>query len=207
MQTSIFYFMLLSLGLLLTPGADTMLITRNTLTYGKNIGYRTALGTVSGASVHVTCAVIGITALLASSPIIYEIVKYAGALYLAYLGIQSVRSSIKGTTVSLDPGQHKINNVSGYRQAFLTNILNPKVALFFFTFFPQFVTNKHQKLPHLALLGTTFLIMAISWELFYVYMLGFLRPLFQKKRVQIVLNFITGIVLMVFSLELGTEMF
>ncbi len=129
-------FLLASFLLWITPGPDTMYILARSLTQGSRAGVLSALGVGSGILVHTTLAAFGLSALLATSAVAFHVVKWAGALYLVYLGVQALRAKPEG------PGSPDVAPAQGrrvYLQGVVTNVLNPKVAVFFLAFLPQFV--------------------------------------------------------------------
>ncbi|WP_431800112.1 LysE family translocator [Halobacillus andaensis] len=138
-------FILASFGLLISPGADMILLTNNTINKGKGIGIITAIGTLSGAFVHILLVIVGVSTIIATSPILYNGLKWGGALYLIYVGITTLISSMGKSDPTVDNPIHHTGpskKTSIYGQAFLINVLNPKVIIFFISFFPQFITKK-----------------------------------------------------------------
>ncbi|GLQ07628.1 LysE family translocator [Sneathiella chinensis] len=127
----------LSAAFLLTvaPGPDIVYVAMRGLAQGPRAGLVAALGLVSGIFVHITLAALGLSAILASSPLLFGIIKYAGAAYIIYIGWQIAKSG--PVQMSGDTAQPPLGRI--YRQTILMNILNPKVALFFLAFLPQFV--------------------------------------------------------------------
>lgn len=160
-------FLASSLLLNLMPGPDSLLVMLRTGSQGWRAGLMAALGISSGVMVHVVCAALGLSALLAASAELFMLVKLVGALYLVYLGITMLRQRRHTARQSLDalPNLWQI-----YRQGVLTNVLNPKVALFFLAFMPQFIVPQA---PHKALafvlLGTLFNISGTLWCLLLVW--------------------------------------
>ncbi|WP_027416766.1 LysE family translocator [Aneurinibacillus terranovensis] len=200
-----YLFLVMSIALILTPGADTGLVTKNTIAYGKGGGAATACGTASGILVHTMAAALGLSAILAQSAFLFEIVKYIGAAYLIYLGIASLRSIRKGSVHSEEGEDSQLKGTSCFKQGVLTNVLNPKVAVFFLTFLPQFVdANGHTFLQILGM-GVTYAVLLIIWLLFYVYLLNYLRAWMQKPSTQKAFQGVTGLVLIGFGLKLALE--
>ncbi|MDP3833794.1 MAG: LysE family translocator, partial [Hydrogenophaga sp.] len=121
----------------LTPGPDVLYIVTNALKSGVRAGIVAALGIVSGCFVHVFAAAIGVSALLATSATAFTVLKWIGAAYLLWMGVRLLLS--KATPLDLSAGTTEVNLWRVYRRGFLTNVLNPKVALFFLAFVPQFI--------------------------------------------------------------------
>lgn len=124
-------------GLLLniTPGPDVLYIVGRSLAQGRTAGVISALGIAAGCLFHVTAAAFGLSAIVSALPVAYDAIRYAGAAYLVWLGLKALGS--RG--MSFEPrGQGRASLTAIFRQGMLTNILNPKVALFFVAFLPQF---------------------------------------------------------------------
>jgi threonine/homoserine/homoserine lactone efflux protein len=154
-------FLLASFLLWITPGPDTMFILARSIAFGPRAGVLSVLGISTGILVHTAFAAFGLSALLATSATAFNLAKFAGALYLIVLGIQSLRRNPHGfdTTVTEATDRWRI-----YRQGVTTNVLNPKVAIFFLAFLPQFVDTRTYPgpLPFL-LLGGIFVIGGSLW--------------------------------------------
>jgi threonine/homoserine/homoserine lactone efflux protein len=126
-----------TLVLNLTPGPDMMYIIARSLGQGRRAGLVSALGITGGCLFHAFAATVGIAALLCSWPIAFEVVRYAGAVYLVYLGVRLLTRRRPEGKVAEDAPSAPLTAI--FRQGVITNILNPKVALFFLAFLPQFV--------------------------------------------------------------------
>lgn len=139
-----------------TPGVDTMYILGKTLAGGKKSGIVSVLGISTGVLVHTILVAFGLSVILAKSILAFNIVKTLGAIYLIYMGIKSIRDK---SDLIENKDEKEINLKEIYFQGVITNILNPKVALFFLAFLPQFidVNNQYGVLPFI-LLGTSFCI-------------------------------------------------
>jgi threonine/homoserine/homoserine lactone efflux protein len=126
--------MLAALALNLTPGPDMLYVTARSVSDGRRAGIVAALGIGAGTLVHITALALGLAALLAAVPLAYDVLRIAGAVYLLVIGAQLLfRPRSAGATAV--PASHK----TIFAQAVVTNVLNPKVALFFLAFLPQFV--------------------------------------------------------------------
>ncbi len=130
-------FLVSALLLNLSPGPDMAYIIAHTAKNGKRAGFAAMFGVWSGAFVHVIFSVLGLSAILATSALAFSIVKWVGAAYLIWLGIQALRSDGAGL---FEQSAKKVQSaLSVYRQGILVSILNPKVAIFFLAFLPQFI--------------------------------------------------------------------
>src|SRR5512138_1103873 len=148
-------FALASLVLNITPGNDMLYVATRSTSQGIKAGIVSALGIAGGCIVHLLAAVIGLSAIIASSAIAFDIIKYVGAAYLIYLGIRSILS--KQNKFSVNEKVEKKSLSKLFWQGVLTNVLNPKVALFFLAFLPQFIhPEKGNAAMQILLLGLWF---------------------------------------------------
>jgi threonine/homoserine/homoserine lactone efflux protein len=155
-------------GLLLnvTPGPDTLYIVGRSSTLGWRAGAVAALGIGTGTLVHIVAASLGLSAILAASATAFMVVKVIGAAYLVYVGISLIRSSRSPAANSADTMDAPATMRQVFVQGFLTNVLNPKVALFFLAFLPQFVlANTPSKPLALLFLGLVFDLNGTAWNL------------------------------------------
>jgi threonine/homoserine/homoserine lactone efflux protein len=160
-------FVAAGLMLNLTPGPDALYVVGRSVTQGRLAGAAAALGIGTGTLVHIAAVTLGISALLAASAVAFGVVKLAGAGYLVYVGWTLLRESARSTRLPhVPPAPARASLRTIYLQGCLTNVLNPKVALFFLAFLPQFVT---MEVPHhslgLLLLGITFNVTGTAWNL------------------------------------------
>lgn len=157
-------FLVAGITLNLIPGPDTLYIVGRSLSQGRPAGFVSALGISSGALVHSTAAAFGLSAILASSAVAFTLVKLFGAVYLIYLGVQMLRHQIPELKTNEKLGSAGIDYWLIYRQGLLTNLLNPKVALFFLAFLPQFVAPAHADSPlPFLFLGSVFVCTGTIW--------------------------------------------
>lgn len=155
-------FILSCITLNLIPGNDTIYIISRSMSEGKQAGIVSVLGISTGTIFHILCASLGLSALIFSFSYAFEFIKIMGALYLIYLGISTFLANKK----SLHVKKNKLINplFVTYKQAILTNILNPKVALFFLAFLPQFVDlDASNKIVSFLFLGAIFLSTGTIW--------------------------------------------
>lgn len=164
----------------LTPGPDVLYIVNHSLRGGVRVGMVAALGIFAGCFVHVAVATIGLGALLATSALAFTVVKVIGAAYLLWMGVRLLRASTPGWSPDAAPADSDMGRV--FRRGFLTNALNPKVALFFLAFLPQFIAPdaSHKTLVFLAL-GVLFSINALPVTLGYAWVAAW-----AARRVQLV---------------------
>lgn len=158
------YVVFLGAGILLnlTPGPDTFYILARSSAEGRSVGIASALGIAAGSVFHTIAAALGLSLLLATSALAFEIVKYLGAAYLIFLGVRMLAA--RGTAIAGEGVRRGRGAQAAFRQGMLTNILNPKVALFFLAFLPQFIDARaaHAKLGFAAL-GLSFVATGLVW--------------------------------------------
>ena len=177
-------FLTTAFALNITPGPDLLYIFSKTIAGGKKVGIAASLGVCSGAMFHVVIAAIGLSAILVTSVLAFTLVKIIGVVYLLYLAYQSVRSSNvifevdENTTQKIQP--ESLWQV--YKQGVLIDILNPKVAVFFMAFLPQFLREGHgSNTSQLLLLGFIIILVAVFVETIFVLFAAKLSDGFRKN--------------------------
>lgn len=151
-------FLLVVLGLFIVPGPAVLLVLGRSISGGRHVGMATGLGIATGDLVHTFMAAVGLSAILMTSALAFEIVKYAGVAYLCYLGIRAILEKPRSADI---PDVAETTAIRAYREAVLTEILNPKTALFFLSFLPQFVDPaKGAVWLQLVVLGGIFVVMS-----------------------------------------------
>jgi RhtB (resistance to homoserine/threonine) family protein len=192
--------------LIILPGPDTAITTKNTVTVGRIGGLKTALGTCCALLIHTSAAVLGLSAIIVKSALLFSVFKYVGAVYLIYLGIKTLWSLRKKTAASVEmKTKSKFTNKSCFKQGFLTNILNPKVAVFFLTFLPQFVDAGSNTFIPFLLMGITYTVLTAVWFLLYVYLINQVSDFMKKPKAQNIIEGITGSILIGFGIKLALE--
>jgi threonine/homoserine/homoserine lactone efflux protein len=148
-------FALAALMLNLTPGNDMIYVAARSTSQGIKAGIISSLGIMVGCMVHIVAAVIGLSAIIAGSAVAFDIVKYVGAAYLIYLGVRSILSKRKSLAINKNIQPMSYRKI--FWQGFVTNVLNPKVALFFLAFLPQFINIESENTSlQILFLGTWF---------------------------------------------------
>lgn len=199
-------FLAFAVLLVLVPGPDFAVVTKNTLVGGRVRGGWTALGVATSNLAQGTAAACGLGALIIRAQPVFEAIKWAGVAYLAFLGAQAIRSAIRGRYEHLETGGPGAAGpvFAGWRQGFLSNITNPKVLVFYLAVLPQFLT---------ATAGPGWLL-AFAWShavLSLAYLLALsaglhsARTLLSHRKVRRSLDAATGTVLLGFSARLATE--
>ena len=154
-------FLVAGILLNLTPGSDTFFILSRSIAQGRNSGIVSALGIGTGNLVHTLFAALGLSLILAQSPLLFSSIKFAGAGYLIYMGINMIRT--KQTNGPSAQNEQRTSLVKIYSDGLITNVLNPKVALFFLAFLPQFVSGESKSILPIILLGATFTTTGTIW--------------------------------------------
>lgn len=187
-------FLITAILLNLTPGTDTMYIVSRSISQGRTAGIYSALGISSGVVVHTLLAAFGLSVILTQSAFLFQSIKIAGAIYLGYLGIKMVMEKSHGKEQKALPIQ---SNKKIFFQGMITNVTNPKVALFFLAFLPQFITvdaGAASPLPFI-ILGLTFTLTGGTWSLLTAYFSSMATSKLRKNaKAGIVLNRLTGII-------------
>jgi threonine/homoserine/homoserine lactone efflux protein len=178
-HSQLLFFVTTAAILLAIPGPAVLYIVGRSIGQGRNAGLVSALGIGVGTLVHTAAAAVGFSALLVSSAMAFSVVKYLGAAYLIYLGIQRLRSKESLAAVS-DTGTPRVTLARVFSQGIVVNILNPKTALFFFAFLPQFIDPARGHVATQILsLGILFAVMGTTsdslWALFSGSVAGWLR--------------------------------
>jgi RhtB (resistance to homoserine/threonine) family protein len=154
--------------LVLAPGPDMAYMLTRTIAQGRKAGVVAAVGINVGAYVHVLAAILGLSAILVTSSVAFTIVKWAGACYLVWIGIQALRTSASMAPPAGEATRLDLRTI--FWQGFLSDVLNPKVALFFLAFLPQFVDyGSGSEIRQLLVLGVTGNVIAVAMNLVLVY--------------------------------------
>lgn len=158
-------YSLIVLGFVFIPGPATLLTVARATTSGTKVGIATGAGITAGDFLHTIMAVVGISAIIAASATLFTIVKYLGAAYLVYLGVRAI---LEKTSVDLGQGRVPITATQAFRQAILAEVLNPKTALFFLAFLPQFVAPENGfVMMQLIILGVVFALIGFFSTIVY----------------------------------------
>lgn len=188
----------------ISPGPDLIYIVSRTIAQGRKVGIASSFGIWSGALVHVAAASLGLSAVLAASATAFGIVKYIGAAYLIYLGIRSLVSHGATFDLPVNPGE-KTTVQKAYIQGVLVDILNPKVAIFFMAFLPQFIRPEvgHHS-TQIAVLGCLVVLVAVPIEFFFVITAARTTSFFRKnRRCSLWLERLSGSVLVALGIRLA----
>jgi RhtB (resistance to homoserine/threonine) family protein len=191
------------------PGADTMLLVKNTLSYGPKAGRYTVLGMATGLTFWTLIAILGLSVVIAKSVILFSTIKYLGAAYLIYLGIKSFFAK---SVFSLEEIQAQANssaksssrhNKESFMQALLSNVLNPKTVLVYITVMPQFIDLNGNVNQQLILLASILTLLAVLWFLTLVNVIDYAKKWLNNPKFQKVFQKSTGLLLLGFGVKTG----
>jgi len=195
---------------IVTPGPDTAVTIRAALMGERRAGVMTASGVVTGQACWTLAASAGITALLVASEPAFLALKFAGAAYLVYLGLQALAAALRGHATALDGdaagGRRRLPSATAYRQGLISDLGNPKMAAFFTSLLPQFGTTDAGPSFWLMLaLGLLFALLTWLWLVLYATAIHRLGDALRGSRVRRSLEAVTGTVLVALGLRLATE--
>ena len=196
-MTELLAFIGVAAVVIVTPGQDTALTIRNTLAGGRAAGFRTAVGVVAGQTVWAVAASLGVAALIVASEPAFVALKFAGAAYLVFLGGQALVAAVRGRAHG---GEAVAAGGRELRQGLLSNLGNPKMAVFFTSLLPQFGGS----LPALLGLGLLFCAMTLAWLCAYAGVVARAGDALRRPRVRRTLDALTGGVLVALGVRLAT---
>jgi len=202
-------FLGVSALVIVTPGQDTALTIRNTLVAGRGSGIATAAGVSTGQLTWTVATSAGLAALLVASAPVFTVLKWAGAAYLIFLGLQALRAAVFRSPGSGRSAPYLARGgASGwgpYRQGVLSNLGNPKMVVFFSSLLPQFVARGQATFPNLLLLGLIFCSMTFIWLAVYAVVVARVGDFLRRDRIRRALEAATGLVLVGLGFRLATE--
>ncbi len=177
--TLLLTYILIVLGFVFIPGPATLLTVARATSSGTKVGIATGAGIAAGDVIHTAMAIIGISAIIATSAVLFSLIKYAGAAYLIYLGIRAI---LERTNPDLSQGRVPITAGRAFRQAILAEVLNPKTALFFLAFLPQFVVPEQGFVfIQLSILGAIFVLLGLLSTVVFAVMAGQLGEVLRRN--------------------------
>ena len=190
----------ISIIMVVSPGQDFAIVTKNSLLYSRKIGIFSAIGIFSGIWLHVIYSLAGIAIIISSSPYLYNFIKYAGALYLLFLGLKGLfKKHID--MVSNKKNTATITNITAFKNGFISNALNPKTTLFFLSIFTQ-VVNINTPFKIQLLFGFIIAISHLIWFMLVAYFFSsnFFINKFNSKRLFI--ERFMGLILILFAIKI-----
>lgn len=208
MSGSFLAFLGIAILVIVTPGPDTALTVRNTLLGGRAGGVFTALGVSTGQLIWALATSAGLVALLVASEPAFTAVKYAGAAYLAYLGAQALYRALTGRATAAAVGgsaARRLAPLAAFRQGVISDLGNPKMAVFFASVLPQFAPRGAAMFASLILLGLLFCALTFAWLAIYAAVVATAGDFLRRPRIRRALEGVTGAVLIALGLRLATE--
>ena len=200
-------FLGVSALVIVTPGQDTALTIRSTLLGGRRAGVLTALGVSTGQAVWTIAASAGITAVLLASEPAFLAVKLAGAVYLVFLGGQMLAHALRRSPDPLPvagPGSG-LSTRTAYRQGVVSNLGNPKMAVFFTSLLPQFAPESGPRFAAFLALGLCFCLLTAAWLAAYAFAVARAKDVFQRPRIRRFVDGLTGAVLVALGVRITSE--
>ena len=191
-------------ALVVLPGPDTALVIARTIGISRRAGIIAALGSLTALAGHVTLAAVGLSAVVAQSAAAFSVLKLAGAAYLIVLGLRLVLADDPAAPGDAPAEASARRRHAGFRQAVLTGLLNPKSAIFFLTFLPQFLDPTSPTAPQFAVLGLVVVVVAGLWHAALIALAGRLRRVVDRPRVRARFERLTGTAFVVLGSKLAT---
>lgn len=204
MLTALLTFIAAATLIVLLPGPDTLVVVRSIVRSGRREATLCVLGVLTGLTIWVVAAAFGLSALVRASHLGYEVLRVVGAGYLILLGLQSLRSRRLGVDPAIARGRSSILG-TGYRAGLTTDLLNPKVGIFFISFLPGFVPHGDAIGPMIVLLGGIFVVETALYFALILAVADRLIAWMQSARTRRRLDRATGLVLIGFGLRLAAE--
>ncbi len=199
-------FIAVAAALTISPGADTMLVIRNVVAGNRRDGIMTAVGICSGLFVHATLSALGLSVILAHSALAFQVLKVAGAAYLVWLGLQSLaRAFRRGREGVAAAGKTQRDESVGHSfvEGLLTNVLNPKVAVFYLAFLPQFINVGDPVFAKSLLLAGIHATMGLVWLIALAAVLDRARSIVTRPHIRRRLEAVSGTVLIGLGVRLA----
>jgi threonine/homoserine/homoserine lactone efflux protein len=206
-MTNLGAFIALAAFLALIPGPDTTVVTRNTLVGSRSAGLATVVGVASGLTVWSFAAGLGVAAVIKASAPAFDALKIAGAVYLAALGIQALWAAARhtGSRAQAQVERRTLSQHVAFRQGLLTNLGNPKIAIFFTSFLPQFTTGPHPSFGVLIALALIFSLIGLTVLTSYCLLAARVSSFLRRSGPRRVLEAVTGVVFIGFGVRLVAE--
>ena len=194
--------------MIIAPGPDTVVVTKNAVLHGRRAALGTSLGVNAGLVIWTVAAALGLAAVVRESAVAFTVVKLLGAAYLIWLGVQALlaaRARSAHERSGVRRSSAPVGALLGFRQGLLSNLGNPKIAVFFTGLLPQFVSSRVSVLGPFLLLGGLFVLMTVVWLCSYALLAVKVSSVLTRPRVKAALDGVTGIVLVGLGVRLAFE--
>jgi threonine/homoserine/homoserine lactone efflux protein len=205
MDAGLMAFVGVAVVVVVTPGPDTALTLRNALVGGRRAGVLTAVGVVGGQAIWTLATSAGIAALLVASRPAFTALRWAGAAYLVYLGVRALLTAARGGGDAPAPSRGQGRPPAALRQGMISNLANPKSAVFFTSLLPQFVPAGAASFPALLALGLLYCSITLAWLSAYAVVVARVGAVLRRPSIRRVVEAVTGVVLTALGLRLATE--
>jgi threonine/homoserine/homoserine lactone efflux protein len=201
-------FVGISLVVIIAPGPDTVLVTKNAIVHGRGAALGTCLGVNAGLLIWTVAAALGVAAVVRESAVAFTALKLVGAIYLIWLGLQALLAARRRSAHAPDGGGdrgRRVSALTGFRQGLLSDLSNPKIAVFFTGLLSQFVAPRESVLLPFLLLGGVFVVMTLVWLSCYALFAAKMLGLLTNPSLKATLDRITGVVLIGLGVRLALE--
>jgi RhtB (resistance to homoserine/threonine) family protein len=201
-------FVGISLLVIIAPGPDTVIVTKNALLHGRAAALGTSLGVNAGLMVWTLAAAIGVAAVVRESAVAFTVLKLVGALYLTWLGLQAFLAAHRRSpahAAAAGVPARPVGALLGFRQGLFSDLANPKIAVFFTSLLPQFVSSRTSVLLPFLVLGSVFVLITLVWLCSYALVAVRVSAVLTRPRVKAALDRVTGAVLIGFGIKLALE--
>jgi RhtB (resistance to homoserine/threonine) family protein len=201
-------FVGISLLVIIAPGPDTVMVTKNALLHGRAAALGTSLGVNAGLMVWTLAAAIGVAAVVRESAVAFTVLKLVGALYLSWLGVQAFLAAHRRSPAHAARAgvpARPVGALLGFRQGLFSDLANPKIAVFFTSLLPQFVSSRTPVLLPFLVLGSVFVLITLVWLCSYALVAVRVSAVLTRPRVKAALDRVTGVVLIGFGIKLALE--
>ena len=200
-------FLGIAVLVILTPGPDTVMVTKNALIHGRRAALGTSLGVNTGLTIWTITAAVGVAAVVRASEVAFTTLKLIGAVYLIWLGVQAFRAAHERAGIDTTAARHgpPAGLGVGFRQGLFSNLANPKIAVFFTSLLPQFIDAHHPVVLPFLLLGGLFVLLTVVWLSGYALMAVEFGSVLGRPSVKAALDRLTGVVLIGLGIRLAFE--
>lgn len=208
MGAHLWVFLGISAVVIVVPGPDTAIVTKNALLHDRSAALGTALGVNTGLSLWTIACAFGVASLIEASDTAFTTLKLIGAAYLIWLGVQALRAGRRGGSHATRPDGEQRRSLSGrggFRQGVLSDLANPKIGAFFTSVLPQFAGSGHAVLVPFLVLGGLFVLMTLVWLCGYALVAVKASELLRRPRVNAAIDRVSGLILIGFGVRLALE--
>jgi RhtB (resistance to homoserine/threonine) family protein len=191
---------------IVVPGPDTAIVTKNALLHGRRAALGTAFGVETGLAVWTVASALGVASIVRASDTAFTVLKLIGAAYLVWLGIQALRAAGRGSHSDAEPARRTaVDGRGGFRQGLISDLANPKIGAFFTGLLPQFAGPGHSVLLPFLVLGGLFVLMTVVWLCGYALVAVKASAVLRRRRVKAVIDRVSGVILIGFGIRLAFE--